>query len=378
MFCPACGNSNVPESLTCSKCGAALPVSTSTTPAMAPSTANSKAAPLIAGAPLAGIGDRAIAVVLDLVVVGAAFAVTGMWAAVRWGGATSNGFELNGMPALIAIAAVAAFGFLYVWLLEGVLGATLGKFMVNVRVRRTDGGAIGLQESLVRNLLRIIDGFALYLVGFLIAIFSRLKQRLGDHVAGTVVVQKDAGNLPRAVAAVVWTALIVTGCVGAYRLHSGAGAAVVASAPGTGSPVRSQTAPTQTAPVQTTPSQTVPVPAAGDARVTKAEMGTDSTPDFQIVNPSNEFYPDTAKIVCVWAVEGTDPSTTIKSVWIADDTGGAWPPNSKLAEKSFSGANEGTLYATGPNNGWPVGKYHLEIYIGDKLAKEVPFSIKPR
>jgi uncharacterized RDD family membrane protein YckC len=378
MFCPACGNSNVPESLTCSKCGAALPVSPAATPAMAPSSANIKAAPLIAGAPLAGIGDRAIAVVLDLVVVCAAFAVTGMWAAVRWGGVTSNGFQLNGMPALIAIAAVAAFGFLYVWLLEGVLGATLGKFMLNVRVRRTDGSSIGLQQSLVRNLLRVIDGFALYLVGFLIAIFSRLKQRLGDHVAGTVVVQKDAGNLPRAVAAVVWAALILTGFVGAYRLHPGAGAAVVASTPGTATPVRSQTVPTQTAPVQTTPSQTVPVPAAGDGRVTRAEMGTDRTPDFQIVNPSNEFYPDTAKIVCVWTVEGVDPSVPIKSVWIADDTGGAAPPNYKLAEKSFSGFTEGSFYVSSPNNGWPVGKYHLEIYIGDKLAKELPFSIKPR
>jgi hypothetical protein len=41
------------------------------------------------------MGDRAIATILGLVVAGAAYALVGMWAAVRWGGVTSNGFKLK-------------------------------------------------------------------------------------------------------------------------------------------------------------------------------------------------------------------------------------------------------------------------------------------
>ena len=120
MFCPTHGNNNVPGSVTCSKCGPPFPASHATpppkvsaaaqsNPATVPSAAQTKAAPLIAGAPLAGMGDRAIATILDLVVAGAVFALVGMWAAVRWGGVTSNGFELHGTAAVVVFGAVATF-----------------------------------------------------------------------------------------------------------------------------------------------------------------------------------------------------------------------------------------------------------------------------
>jgi uncharacterized RDD family membrane protein YckC len=315
------------------------------------------------------MGDRAIATILDLVVAGAAFALVGMWAAVRWGGVTRNGFELHGTAAGVAIGAVALLTFLYVWLMEGVLGATLGKFILSVQVRRTDGSAIGLQQSLVRNVLRVIDGIGVYLVGFLIATFSHLKQRLGDHVAKTVVVQRDSGPLARAVAVAAWAGVIVASAVGAYRLHPGVGAVGVASAPRT-------TASTSTS----VPPQAAPAPAAaaGEGRVTRAELGTDRTPDYQIVNPSSEFYTDTPKIMCIWKVEGVNPSVPIKSVWIVDDSGGAAPPNYQIVEKSIAGFSEGSFFMTRPNSGWLAGHYHLEIYIGDKLAKQVPYTIKQR
>jgi hypothetical protein len=142
MFCRACGNNNVTGSQTCSNCGAALPTS-ATTPATVPSTAQTKVAPLIADAALAGMGDRAIATILDVAAVGAAYALVGMWAVVRCGGVTRNGFELYGSAANVTFGIVGIFGFLYVWLLEGLFGAILGKFILNVRVRCTDGGMIG-------------------------------------------------------------------------------------------------------------------------------------------------------------------------------------------------------------------------------------------
>lgn len=387
MFCSTCGHSNAAGSITCSKCGlplamAAAPAGSgqvgSAAPAIAAATQGANSPALASGSALAGIGDRAIATLLDIVVAAAPFAVIGMWAAVRWGGVTPNGFQLQGTPAAITISLVVVLWFLYVWLLEGLLGATLGKFILNLRVRRLDGSGIGLSKSLIRNLSRVVDAFAVYLVGFLIANFSKRKQRLGDHLAGTVVVQGDSGRMPRAIAAVAWAAIIIACLVKAYALHPSGTSAQPAPLPLVQS--TPQTSPV-IAPAQTVPTQNpspAPSSAAVGGQVTRAEMGTGKTDDYKIVNPSVEFYPDTPQIVCVWDVAGVDPSVPIKSIWVADDVGPAAPPHLKLIEKSAAGYSEGSFSLTRPDNGWPAGQYHLEIYIGDRLAKQIPFTIKQR
>jgi Cytochrome oxidase complex assembly protein 1 len=109
-----------------------------------------------------------------------------------------------------------------------------------------------------------------------------------------------------------------------------------------------------------------------------AQMGTDHTADYQIVGATTEFFTDTPVIHCVWSTQGADPSTPVKSVWIAEDVGNAAPPNYELAERAITGANEGSFTLSSPQNGWPPGKYRLDIYIGDQLAKQVPFTIKQK
>jgi uncharacterized RDD family membrane protein YckC len=46
-----------------------------------------------------------------------------------------------------------------------------------------------MNHSLVRSLLRIIDGLFVYLVGAILVWRSDMKQRFGDRVAKTVVVR---------------------------------------------------------------------------------------------------------------------------------------------------------------------------------------------
>jgi hypothetical protein len=190
-----------------------------------------------------------------------------------------------------------------------------------------------------------------------------------------VVVQGDSGKVMRAIATVAWAALLIACFVEAYQLHpSGTPTrlSLVQPTPQTSPPI----APAQTAPAQNaTPA---PSSAAAGGQVTRAELGTGRDADYKIVNPSAEFYVDTPEIVCVWDVAGVDPSVPIKSVWVADDVGAGAPPHYKIAERSIAGYPEGTFSATRPSNGWPPGQYHLEIYIGDTLAKQIPFSVKPR
>jgi uncharacterized RDD family membrane protein YckC len=165
------------------------------------------------------MGDRLIALILDTVVVAAFFAAFGMWYSVGRGGVTEGGFSLSGAPAVIVMLVCLSAAFLYYWLLEGWFGATLGKTIAGIRVLDKNGCRCGLKGSLVRNLLRIVDAIAVYLVGFLVAVFSKLRQRVGDHAAGTVVVEYRPHAAVRGVAVALWLALIAGGVAGAVLIH---------------------------------------------------------------------------------------------------------------------------------------------------------------
>jgi uncharacterized RDD family membrane protein YckC len=68
-------------------------------------------------------------------------------------------------------------------------GQTPGKRYTKIRVLRDDGRPIGVAQALLRALVRPFDD-TLFLGMFLIA-FSRKEKRLGDWLAGTVVVQDE-------------------------------------------------------------------------------------------------------------------------------------------------------------------------------------------
>lgn len=82
----------------------------------------------------------------------------------------------------------------YYIVLETVNGATPGKRLIGLKVTRSDGNApLDWSASIVRNVLRIIDGLPLfYLAGAILIWTSEKKQRLGDRVADTIVVRIKA------------------------------------------------------------------------------------------------------------------------------------------------------------------------------------------
>ena len=80
----------------------------------------------------------------------------------------------------------------YFVVMEATLGRTVGKMALGLKVVREDGSPISWNESLIRNLLRVVDEFPYfipYLVGAIIIWNSPKCQRLGDKVAKTVVVR---------------------------------------------------------------------------------------------------------------------------------------------------------------------------------------------
>ena len=106
------------------------------------------------------------------------------------GFSTDDGEVAFGATGLTAVLLWLA-GPLYWVGLEAKTGATLGKRALHLRVVSAEGGPIGLRRAVVRYLLLIVDTFAFGLVGMITARASDQRQRVGDRVAGTVVIRAD-------------------------------------------------------------------------------------------------------------------------------------------------------------------------------------------
>jgi uncharacterized RDD family membrane protein YckC len=137
----------------------------------------------------AGVGPRAIAVIIDSLVFGVAACCFFLVIALAAGGE----FEQTGGPALLIQFGFGLLYYGYFIVLEGTSGTTLGKRVLKLKVVRVDGSPITMQDSVVRNLLRIIDGLFFYLVAALLVWTSPEKQRLGDRLAKTIVVGAGPG-----------------------------------------------------------------------------------------------------------------------------------------------------------------------------------------
>jgi uncharacterized RDD family membrane protein YckC len=129
----------------------------------------------------AGVGVRFVATVIDAAILFPVFYVL----ASMSGQTTQGGFELSGVPFFIALA----IGIGYYVVLEATRGASVGKMVVGLRVTKDDGGSIGWSESAIRNVLRIVDGLFFYLIAAIFVWASDNRKRLGDRVAGTVVLR---------------------------------------------------------------------------------------------------------------------------------------------------------------------------------------------
>jgi uncharacterized RDD family membrane protein YckC len=77
------------------------------------------------------------------------------------------------------------FWFIYFPGVEGTTGQTLGKKIIGIRVVKQDGGQVTFGSSFVRHLFDMID--VSFAIGILVIKNSGKKQRIGDLIAKTVV-----------------------------------------------------------------------------------------------------------------------------------------------------------------------------------------------
>jgi uncharacterized RDD family membrane protein YckC len=97
------------------------------------------------------------------------------------------GFTLNNTLALI----VFIFWIIIFPVIEGLTGQTIGKMVFKIKVTRYDYTNVRLGHSLIRHLFDFIDFFPFFgITGLLFASNTKLKQRVGDLVAKTIVILK--------------------------------------------------------------------------------------------------------------------------------------------------------------------------------------------
>jgi uncharacterized RDD family membrane protein YckC len=72
-------------------------------------------------------------------------------------------------------------------------GQTIGMSLMGIRVISSDGGAASLVQLFIRSILLVLFPLWSALIGWIVMMFSRYRQRTGDHMAKTMVVNARVG-----------------------------------------------------------------------------------------------------------------------------------------------------------------------------------------
>jgi uncharacterized RDD family membrane protein YckC len=140
---------------------------------------------------IAGLGTRAIAQIIDLLIV-ALVEVAVVFFGIAAGTVTNSGTVL--WLIIIVFSFINVFG--YFWVSESLWsGQTIGKKAFRLRAVGDRGEPLTFMQAGIRNIVRIIDFLPYgYGVGMIVLFANGKGKRLGDIAAGTIVV-KDSDHI---------------------------------------------------------------------------------------------------------------------------------------------------------------------------------------
>lgn len=143
---------------------------------------------------LAGIGSRAAAFILDQLILTVVNIILFIIFLLVTKGMKSWGIFHNSESLPLAITIILYFiingGYFFAFeFFSG--GKTIGKKVLGIRVIQENGHSLTLLSSFIRNLLRLIDSLPVsYFLGFIMMFFHPKHKRIGDLVAGSIVVHE--------------------------------------------------------------------------------------------------------------------------------------------------------------------------------------------
>lgn len=197
MYCNNCETQNPDNADFCSKCGNNLKPVSQTLEAKA--TISSRGVP---GTEKDVILHRILAVIIDYIIMG--FISVFIFVALIGTAIATLGTAIATLSVPVILSALVGIwaGFIFsiilvmiTWILYGIIletwkGQTIGKMVMGIIVVKENGEPCDFMAALLRNVFRIIDILPqLYLIGFIFIALSEKKQRLGDRLAGTIVVK---------------------------------------------------------------------------------------------------------------------------------------------------------------------------------------------
>src|SRR5205814_1923874 len=123
------------------------------------------------------------------------FILIGITDALNLSGMTSASKWVIALRIIINFIIWTSYFIIFEWLWNG---QTPGKRWLKLRVIREDGRPVTFWEAAVRNLLRTADMMPapFYSIGLISVFVSLSDQRIGDMVAGTVVVREREAEAP--------------------------------------------------------------------------------------------------------------------------------------------------------------------------------------
>lgn len=144
----------------------------------------------------AGLASRLLAGLIDLIVI--SMVLYAISAVTAIGGTTIvGGSETASIIAGVAIL-IATFAMLLIWPAAweiGTKGRSIGKLALGLRVVTVEGAPIKVRHAVVRGLLGVIEVMLTFgVIAAGVALASRRFRRLGDHLAGTVVIRERGGG----------------------------------------------------------------------------------------------------------------------------------------------------------------------------------------
>ncbi|MHB8879345.1 MAG: RDD family protein, partial [Myxococcaceae bacterium] len=149
--------------------------------------------------PVAGIGYRSIAYLVDVAMLFVFWLVAYFLFSLTAIDPLALVQGMSGLTTALVILGWFATQWLF-WTVSEVFwnGQTPGKRLLRIRVVREDGGPVGFFESAVRNLCRVIDFVPVaYAAGLTTMLVTKQNRRLGDLLAGTLLIREERFDLDK-------------------------------------------------------------------------------------------------------------------------------------------------------------------------------------
>ena len=142
----------------------------------------------------AGVASRMLAGMVDLAIQGVLMLGLGIAAGVL----SEIGLDLGGVGAALIYVSFFLILFGYPAALETLWrGRTVGKAAMGLRVVTLEGAPVRFRHAAIRAILGLLDKYLVTgVVGIVSLLLTRRNQRLGDLVAGTIVLRERSGARP--------------------------------------------------------------------------------------------------------------------------------------------------------------------------------------